>query len=561
MFAVWQDVIIYLVFKSLIKKGLRLLTSRQTDILSAAFFIFLAVLVSAVLGLVRTRLLSSFFGAGRELDIYYAAFRIPDLIFQVLTLGALSSAFIPVLSGLLTAEKKDEAGKLISICLTFSVLVFCGMLVFVLAFARWLCRFLAPGFSLEEINLMVSLTRVMLSVQLFFILGNFLTGILQSVNQFLIPAVAPVFYNVGIIAGTFFLSPSLGIYGPTWGVGLGILLFFLLQLPFVLKMNFRLKTDFSFKNPSFIEVAKLTIPRMLAIGASQIEYTADLMIASLLAAGRYTIFNFAMILMSVPIRLFGLSIGQASLPTLSALYSQKKTLEFSKTLLMSLRQICFLVVPLTVLIVVLRVPFVRLAFGARSFVWTATIITGQTVAALSMAILGQAATQILIRSFYAIRDTKTPFLVGLISVSVNVFLSVFFVLILKTDIVGLALSTSISSIVMPTLLFIFLLKRKLIFEVTAFYRGVSLIFLCGIIMAVSAYLPMKVLDAWVFDTTRTLPLLLLTSSVSLWGLTVFLTTTFWFKIDEVKIILAVLARLGNWRRNLRKSEEVINGQQ
>lgn len=543
--------------KRFFKNSWRLISVRQTNIFSAAAFIFVAVLLSAALGLIRTRLLSAYFGASRSLDIYYAAFRIPDFLFQLLVMGALSAAFIPIFTGLTSEEKKDQAFDFANIAINFGAIVFLVFNIIVFIFANEICRLLAPGFSVADISKMATLTRIMVSAQIFFIVGNFITGILQSFNHFFLPAIAPVFYNVGIILGILFLSPSIGIYGPTIGVVLGTFLFFLIQLPLALKIGYRYKPIFDYKNKYFMQATRLMIPRTISLGVSQVEFTSDLMIASLLAAGRYTIFNFALILMGLPIRLFGASIGQASLPTLSAMFSQNNLIEFSEVLKTSLKQIFFFVIPLTVLIAVLRVPFVRLAFGAQAFSWDATVLTGKTLALLSLGILGQSATQILMRAFYAAKNTKSPLYLSLIGVFVNVAFSVLFVLVLHFDVLGLALSTSISSITLAVLLYLLLIKEKIFVKSHDLYRDITKIVLAGIIMAVFTYVPMKILDKLVFDTARTINLLMLTFSVSVWGLFTYGIICFLLHVSELNVFFGLISKIGNWKKNLKDSTEIM----
>lgn len=544
-------------FKRFFQNSWRLVSVRQTNIFSAAAFIFVAVLFSAVLGLIRTRLLSAYFGASRSLDIYYAAFRIPDFLFQLLVMGALSAAFIPVFTSLNSDGKKSQAYDFANTAINFGAIIFLIFNTIVFFFSGEICRLLAPGFSTGDISRMAVLTKIMVSAQIFFIIGNFITGILQSYNHFFLPAIAPIFYNVGIIIGILLLSPSFGIYGPAIGVVIGTFLFLAVQLPLVFKMGYKYAPIFNFRNTHFIEAIRLMIPRTISLGVSQIEFTADLMIASLLVAGRYTIFNFALILMGLPIRLFGASIGQASLPTLSHLFFQKNFVEFSEILKTSLKQIFFFVIPLTVLIAVLRVPFVRLAFGASAFSWNSTVLTGKTLALLSLGILGQSATQILMRAFYAAKNTKSPLFLSLIGVFINVFFSVLFVLILHFDVLGLALSTSISSIILAILLLIVLVKQKIFINSHDLYRDATKIIFAGIIMAIFTYVPMKILDKLVFDTARTINLLILTISVSLWGMLAYGFVCYKFKVAELKIFFGLITKIGNWKKNLGEQTEIV----
>lgn len=539
-----------------LKRGATVLSSKQTNILSAALVIMAAIFLSAILGFIKMRLLSTYFGDSRTLDIYLAAFRLPDMIYQLLVMGTISSAFIPVFSSFLNKEDQKSAFKIANTAMTLSLIVFLAVTFFILLFTKEISQILAPGFSNEEIPLMVSLTRIMIAGQIFFILGNFLTGILQSFHRFLLPALAPVFYNAGIILGTIFLTPFYGIYGPTYGVLIGTFLFFIIQLPFTLKIGWRYHPSFDYKNKGVREIGKLLIPRTLSLGMSQIEYTADLMIASLFAPGHYTVFTFALFLISFPVRLIGTSIGQASLPTLSAIYAKENFIEFKNTLNKSLQQIIYLVLPASIILLVLRLPLVRLAFGSKSFSWDATLLTGKVVAFLSAAIIAQSITQLLIRGFYALHNTKTPFVVGVISVLVNVAGSIYFSLILNMGVAGLALSTSISSLVNALLL-----SKLLIAKLGKIEEGVIIslgkkIFAAGI-MGFVLYLFMKILDLFVFDTSMTINLVFLTIVTLMIGSTSYLLVSRLIRIEEADNYWQILKRMSNWKIELNKSSEVL----
>jgi len=541
---------------SFFKRGASVLSSKQTNILSAALVIMATIFLSAILGFIKMRLLSTYFGDSRPLDIYLAAFRLPDMIYQLLVMGTISSAFIPVFSSFLNKENEQSAFKIANTVMTFSMLVFLVITFMILVFTKQISNILAPGFSDSEIPLMVSLTRIMIAGQIFFILGNFLTGILQSFHRFLLPALAPVFYNVGIILGIVALTPLFGIYGPTYGVLIGTFLFFIVQLPFALKIGWRFQISFDYKNRGVREIGKLLVPRTLSLGVSQIEYTTDLMIASLFAPGHYTVFTFALFLISFPVRLIGASIGQASLPTLSAIYANENLAEFKNTINKSLQQIIYLILPASIILLVLRIPLVRLAFGSKSFSWEATILTGQVVAFLTIAIFAQSLTQLLVRAFYALHNTKTPFVVGIVSVLINVIGSVYFSLILKMGVVGLAVSTSISS-----LLNAFLLGKLLLDKLGRIEEGVVIslgkkVFATGI-MGFVLYLFMKVLDLFVFDTTKTVNLIFLTIITLILGSFSYLIISRLLRIEEALNYWQILKRMGNWKVELRKSNEVL----
>lgn len=540
---------------NLLKKTTGVLSLKQTNILSAAMIIMATILLSAALGFIKMRLLSNYFGDTRPLDIYLAAFRLPDIIYQLLVMGTVSSAFIPVFSGYLSRNEEKTAFFVSNTIISLSFLLFLGATFLIMLFTRQLSHLLAPGFSSGDLPLMVNLTRIMMAGQVFFIIGNFLTGMLQSYHRFLLPALAPVLYNVGIIIGTVFLSPFIGIYGPAYGVVIGTFLFFLIQYPFTVKMGWHYFFSLKLDHQGVREIIKLMLPRTLSLGVSQIEYTADLMIASLFAPGHYTVFTFALFLISFPVRLIGASIGQASLPTLSSTYAKDNLDDYKRTIIKSFQEIVYLILPAAIILLVLRVPLVRLAFGSRSFSWEATILTGRVVAYLTLAVIAQSLTQLLVRGFYALHDTKTPFMISALSVLVNVLMSLLFALYLKFGIVGLALSTSFASLLNMVLSIYYLKKKFGKIDDSAVISFGKKIFATGC-MGMVLYFFMRTLDFFVFDTTKTLNLILLTVVTLILGTVSYLLISKVFQIEEADNYWQILRKMGQWRTLLVKSELV-----
>jgi len=540
--------------------GKAILLRKQTNILSAAFVIMATVFLSRILGLVRDRLLAGSFFGGREwqLDVYFAAFRLPDMVFQLLVIGAMSAAFIPVFSEYLEKDQKEAdyiASAIINLILGFFLIL--GLVIFV--FAPFFCGLIAPSFTPEKIDLMVSLTRIMLFAQIFFCVSNFMTGIIQSHQRFLVPAIAPVIYNLGIIFGIVFLTPSLGIFGPTLGVVIGALMHFLIQLPLAFKLGFTYRPFLlDYKHPGVKEIMHLMIPRTLALAVSQIQLTVDVFLATSLSAGSLTIFYFAQHLMNLPVGLFGATIGTAALPTLAQNSVRHENEEFKKTFLASFFQILFLTLPACAILLILRIPVVRLAFGAKNFPWQATLLAGKTLAFFSLAIIAQSLIQVLVRGFYALHNTRLPLIIGAISVILNVIFNVYLTFTLKMGIFGLALGTSIASVIQAILLFIYLDK-----EVGGFdKKSVFIPFLkmswatFGTILFL--WVPMRFIDKYILDTTKTINLLALTIIVSLMGLSVYLIIAKILKIEELNIMIGLGRKIGQWRKILSESDEVID---
>lgn len=546
------------IFKNF-KNGGSLFTRKQTNILSAASVLMAAVFISRVLGLVRDRLLAgAFFSGGKEahLDVYFAAFRLPDMLFQLLVLGALSAAFIPVFSNYLESAK-EKAWHIASSVISIALFVFLPLALGIFIFAKPLSKIIAPTFSYQELKLMTGLTRIMLLAQFFFILSNFLTGILQSYQRFLVPALAPIAYNLGIILGIVLLTPFLGIYGPTIGVVLGAMLHFLIQIPVILNLGFKFKPSFDFKNKGVQLIGKLMLPRTLSLAVSQIELTVAVFIATGLAAGSLSIFYFAQHLNALPVGLFGLTIGQAALPSLSK--EANKSLEnFKRLFLSSFKQILYLALPASVVLVVLRIPLVRIAFGAKNFPWEATLLTGKVVALFAISVFAQSAVQLLVRGFYALKNTRIPLFVGSLAVLVNVILSFLFVYGFGWGIGGLALAMSFASFTQAFLLFLILDKKVKDFEKKEYLPSILKMFIASGLTGVALWLPMRFLDKFVLNTARTFQLVILTIAATASGAIVYLGLSYILRIKELESYLRIIKRFGKWRKVLAATEEILD---
>lgn len=543
--------------RNFLKNGSRLLIRKQTNILSAASVLIITVFLSGILGVLKDRLLAGTFFAGNQqwlLDIYFAAFKIPDILFQLLVAGTLSAAFIPLLSHALDQDEK-KAEELASSILNMVVLTFLFLAFVVLLFLRPLSRLLAPTLEPTAFGLLLNLSRLILLAQFFLVASSFLTGILQAHQRFLLPALAPLVYNLGIILGILFLSATFSIYGPVIGVIIGSLLHLLIQLPFVLKMGNYLRFSFKPGHPAILKILKLGFPRTLNLILIQIEQWIAIIIATSLQPGSLAIFNFAQHLNNMPVSLFGASLGQAALPTLVKEVKDKEA--FKKTLVASFNQIAYLTLPISVLLLILRVPLVRLAFGAKGFPWQATLLTAKVVAIFSLSVFAQSLNQLLIRIFYALGNTKTPFFIGSVTTTIMVTTSLFFTYLINWGLLGLVAAISLSNFIGNLLLFIALNQRLKGLITRRIFLPISKIVFASFLMAVSLWSLMRLLDQFVFDTTRTANLILLTLFTVGTSLTLYFFTCHLLKVKEQKSLFAVFKRLARWRQLLEYSEEVI----
>ena len=444
--------------KKLVKNNL--LNGRPTEsITAAAFIIAVSGFASRFLGLFRDRILASRFGAGDTLDSYYAAFRVPDLLYNLLILGALSAAFIPVFTSLISKEKKEEGWKLTSGILSINILALILLGLIFSVFAPFFMNLITPGFSGEKMKLATTLTRIMFLSPVFLGISAIFGGVLVSFKNFLIYSIAPIFYNIGIIIGALFFVNFMGPIGLAWGVVLGAFMHMLIQYPAVKFSGFHFKLNLfeSFKNENVRKVLKLMIPRTMGIAVTQINLLVITIFASTLASGSLAIFNFANNIQSFPLGLFGISFAVAVFPTLSSCAAKNMTEEFVKNFSKAFRRILFFIIPLSIFILLLRAQLVRVILGSGEFNWEDTVLTFETLGFLTASLFAQCLIPLLARAFYAIHNTKIPFYVALASEAINIFLVV--MLIGKYQISGLAIAFSVASIINMSLLFAILRKK------------------------------------------------------------------------------------------------------
>lgn len=559
-------------------KSLSILLQRQTNILSAALVLMATVIFSQVLGLVRQRLLVGIFGASNTLGVYLASSKLPDFVFQLIIAGALSSAFIPVFTDFLSRGKEEEANKMASTLLVYGSLFFTVVSIILFIFAPYFVQLLnlGSGYSIAQMSLMANLMRVIIFGQLIFLVATFFSAILQSHNQFLIPGIAAALYNLGIIIGLYFLSPKFGIYGPAIGVIIGAFIFAVFQIPVIRTVGFSFKPSLSFKTPGVKEVTNLMWPRTLSLLVFQLGTVLTVSLISFLpSSGRnYVIFDYAQTLAFAPIVLFGQTIAQAAFPVLSR--EREKIDAFRETFMSSFSQMLYLVLPISVMFLVLRIPIVRLVFGAAQFDWQATVLTGRTLAFFALSVFAQALIYLVSRAFYALHDTKTPLIIGAISTVIMLVLSYLFVNYWNSNLVTLsvahhsilriipfgvesiAFAYSIGSIFNLSVLLIYLNKKIHIFNFSSFWLPQFKIFFSALLLGFALYVPLKLLDQLVFDTTKTVNLILLTGISGLLGSALYLFLTWLLNVKEASTFLLLFKRLSGWRELIKKSEKIID---
>jgi len=527
-------------FKDIFKRQINSITV-------AAAFVALSSLASRLLGIFRDRILAGQFGAGTILDIYYAAFRIPDLTYNLIVLGALSAGFIPIFTSLIrdfkcvqTEDcnprlKNKEAWDLANNVLNILLLGLAGLSLAGIIFAPALTRIIAPGFGPEEQALTAALTRVMFLSPLFLGISGIIGGILQSFKRFLVYSLAPVFYNLGIIIGALYLVPHWGIYGLAWGVIIGAFMHMAIQVPVAYHLGFRFKLKINWRDSYTWKMGRMMVPRTLSLAISQINLVVITILASNLSAGSLSVFNLANNLQSFPVGIFGVSFAIAAFPSLaeSAFDKEKLAANFSQTI----RQILFFVIPATFLIIALRAQIVRVVLGTGNFDWQDTILTMNTLGFFALSLFAQATIPLLIRVFYARHNSAIPFYLGLVSAATNVALSLF--LAPRLGVAGLALAFSIANILNFLLLWIWLHLRVGVLDIGNIFIAV-LKFTTSAIAAGGAAQIMKVL-VWPFiDMTKFSGVFIQLVAAGGAGLLVYILFCYLFKSEELFGFIASL---------------------
>lgn len=543
--------------KTILTNIKRVFLAKQNTILSAAGLIMFMIIASRILGLVRQRVLAHYF-LSSELSLFFAAFRLPDTIFEVLVFGTFASAFIPVFSKVYRDSKKD-AWKLAGIVANWGIIFFILLALIVIVFADYLYAIVTPGFGPNEQDQIVLIARLLFAAQGFFVISYVLTAVLESSKRFFVSSLAPLFYNLGIIILTILLSGRLGLLAPALGVVVGALLHFLIQLPLALRLGFRFIPSLKI-GPDVKKIAKLSIPRMIEVSFLQLAKFAELSLASLISLSSYTYFTFGNTIQLLPVGLFGTSIAKAALPTLA---SQADDLNlFKKTLFDTLNQIVFLMTPIVVFLIVARVPIVRLVFGTDIFTWDSTVQTSLVVSAFAIGIFSQSANSILARSFYALSDTKTPVFVSVPIILFNILLNIVFVMVYKLPVWSLALSFSVSSILQTMILFILINKRISGGPIKSFFVNLAKSVTAGLLSFWVMYFILKFFDksAWikrlsfltsndflpfemfVLDTRYTVNLMILTFFVAVFGIGTYFIVLILLKSEELSLFKRLFAR-------------------
>ena len=418
--------------------------SAASVLVTASLVLTVAALASRLLGWIRLLVIGSQFGASRELDAYFAAFRIPDAIFQLVVAGALSAALIPVFSSYRARGQEAEAWRLASSVINLVMIALSVLSLVMAILAPLFVPLVAPGFDEETTELTIRLTRIMLISPVLIGMGAVVTGILNSYQQFTVPSIAPLLYNLAIIGAAIFLAPVVGVEGLAIGVALGSLAHLLVQLPNLARVGRRYRLRIELSHPGVRRVAWLMGPRMLGLASGQVNFFVSTALASGLAAGSLAAYNYAFLLSQLPVGIIGVSVAVALFPTLSQDAALGRIGEIRRQVANAVRVLVFVAAPLTAIMVVLREPLTSVFYQYGLFSKAATELTAITLLYFAIGLGGHIVVHVLTRAFYAMQDTRTPVTWAIVAVAVNVPLMVW--LVGPMGVAGLALALSISAV-------------------------------------------------------------------------------------------------------------------
>ena len=421
--------------------------------------------VSRGLGLLREMIISHQFGTGGDLDAYLAAFRLPDILFQIIAGGALGSAFIPTFASYLAQDDEEGTWRLASAVINLVLVVTTALAALAALLAPWLVSaIIAPGFDTARQVLTANLMRLMLVTPVIFGVSGVVMGILNARQHFLLPALAPILYNLGIISGALALAPAMGVRGLALGVVGGAVAHLLVQVPGLVRHGLRYTPTLGLRDPGVHEVGRLMLPRMLGLAAVQLNFLVNTILASGLVAGSLAALNYAWLLMLLPQGVFAQAVATAAFPTFSTQAAKGQHAEMRRTLAATLRAVLYLAVPAAVGLLVLRLPLVQLIFERGAFTATSTRMVAWALALYALGLPAHSVVEIVVRAFYAMHDTKTPVAVGVAAMGLNVALSVVFMAAFEAmgwpAHSGLALSNSLATTIEMAVL-VGIIRRRL----------------------------------------------------------------------------------------------------
>jgi len=516
--------------------------SATTRALAQAGLIVTALfLVSRVLGYVRTLAIAASVPDVAQLGPFYAAFRIPDFLFQLVAAGALSSALIPVVAALIATDEEARAWRVVSSVTTLMISALVLLVGLVLLFAPQLVAIITPGFDAEQLAQTIELTRIMVLSPLFLAAGAVATSVLNARGRFASAGLAPLVYNGAIILGAVALVPAFGIAGLAYGVVLGAIGHVLVQVPSLVRIGARIRPMIDLRDDQARLALALMAPRAIGLGATQIVFLVMTSLASEIGAEAVTVFNFAFTLLQIPIGVIGVPLGVVLLPSLAREAATGANESFRRLLVRGLSMLGYVMLVISALGIVVSPDVVQLLFGFADIGQEALAATASALAVFLIGLTAHSLIAVLARAFYALQDTRTPVAAALVAVVVNVVAAN--ILVGPLGLNGLAGAIAISAWIETLTLFVLLQRRMPDLRLGAVWGVLARTLIVALMGAAVAFgIDRLLVGAWGQDPGFVRVLIRLIVAVTAGGL-VILGGSIALRIEEPRRIVRVVVDL------------------
>jgi len=521
--------------------------ARETGLARAAGIVSLATLASRLLGLIREQIFAAFFGAGLAVDAFQVAFRIPNLLRDLFAEGAMSAAFVPTLTRVQETEGREAAMRLANLVMNFLVVTVSAICILGIVFADHIVPLMAPGFGQVpgKLELTTQMTRIMTPFLLLVALAAAVMGVLNTRRVFFIPAIAPTMLNLALIASGFLIAPICPRFGlePIVGMAFGVLLGGLgqlfIQVPALWGQGFRWRPEISFRDPGVLRIVTLMAPAAVGLAATQVNIFVNTFLASLLPQGSVSWLNYAYRLMQLPIGLFGVAIATVTLAEVSRHAARKEMPELKRTISFSLRFGLFLTLPATMILMALAHPIVALLYQHGRFGPDDSWQTAQALWGYAVGLSAFSAVRVLVPVYYSLGMTRIPVTISFITIAINVVLNIMLMEPLQHR--GLALATSISSVLNFVLLFEVLRRKIGPMGGRALSRSAGKIFLASLLAALAAFAAAWEVESWLGLTSVIARMAVVGSGLAA-AAAVYLAAVFALRIEEGAPLFAFIAR-------------------
>lgn len=515
------------------------MTQTGKQVARAAFLLMVTVIISSILGYGREVALYSLLGQNYITDAYRAAFSIPDFIYMMLVGGALSSSFIPVFSSFVANGREDEGWKAASIVFNYVMIFLIILIAIAYLYTEPLLTLLAPGLPSAYAHLAVQLTHIMFIQTFFMALNGIAMGVLNSYNRFAAPALGSLVYNLVIIVVGVALFREYGVAAFSYGVVLGAFLNFMVQIPALRKVGMKYYLSFDYRNEGFHQIMVLFIPVLAGLGVAQLNLFVNQNLASSLGPGMIGALNLGQKIMNLPRGIFAVSIATAVFPTMTMLAARGEIESFKKTTSLGIRAIILISIPASFGLVALGEPVIKLLFEQGEFTARMAAVTGQALTYYCVGLFAYAVLQVLNRGFYALKDTATPVIAAVITIVVNIILSI--TLINSMGHRGLALAYSLAGIV-NVLILLMVLKMKV-----GKIGGMKIVktFAISVLASIVMMLAVKYSASYIFTALHLhskINLLLGTTMAAAIGVVIYMALVYGFKLEETQMVLSMFRK-------------------